>query len=156
MNVRLICVTIAMFGSTAAPASHEVRVTAHASAAGVATPPCGPGIHLRNAASDSRCFELRIYTLEKGSSADVLHARFRERTIALFEKHGMTVIGFWQPVARPDQLVYMLAFRDAAARDSAWAAFNVDPEWVKVHAEMHAGVDVDNTFMVATDYSPLK
>jgi hypothetical protein len=114
MHVRLICVTIAMFGSTAAPASHEVRVTAHASAAGVATPPCGPGIHLRNAASDSRCFELRIYTLEKGSSADVLHARFRERTIALFEKHGMTVIGFWQPVARPDQLVYMLAFRDAA------------------------------------------
>ena len=86
----------------------------------------------------------------------MLHARFRERTIALFQKHGMTIIGFWQPVARLDQLVYILAFRDAAARDSAWAAFNTDPEWVKTHAEMKVSVDVENTFMVATDYSPLK
>ncbi|HEY8850744.1 MAG TPA: NIPSNAP family protein, partial [Gemmatimonadaceae bacterium] len=91
-----------------------------------------------------------------GSSADVLHARFREHTIALFQKHGMTVIGFWQPVARLDQLVYILAYRDAAARDSAWAAFNADPEWVKTRTEMQVNVEVDNTFMVATNYSPLK
>ena len=94
--------------------------------------------------------------MREGSSADVLHARFREHTIALFQKHGMTVIGFWQPVARLDQLVYILAYRDAAARDSAWAAFSADPEWVKTRTEMQVNVDVDNTFMVATNYSPLK
>lgn len=44
----------------------------------------------------------------------------------------------------------------AAARDSAWAAFNADPEWVKTRTEMRVNVDVDNTFMVATDHSPLK
>jgi hypothetical protein len=121
-----------------------------------ATPPCGPGLDIKNTARDSRCFELRTYTLQSGSSADVLHARFRERTMALFDKHGMTVIGFWQPVARLDQLVYMLAFRDAAARDAAWAAFNADPEWLKTRAEMRVSVDVQNTFMVATDYSPVK
>jgi hypothetical protein len=68
----------------------------------------------------------------------------------------MTVIGLWQPVARLDQLVYILAYRDAAARDSAWAAFSADREWVKTRTEMQVKVDVDNTFMVATNYSPLK
>ena len=163
MNARLIYViypAIAMFGSAAAPAtassSRETRAARPASPRQAATPPCGPRLDLKNAASDSRCFELRRYTLAPGNSADVLHARFRERTIALFRKHGMTVIGFWQPVARLDQLVYILAFRDAAARDSAWAAFNADPDWIKAHTEMRVSVDVENTFMVATDYSPIK
>ncbi|HEY5059996.1 MAG TPA: NIPSNAP family protein [Gemmatimonadaceae bacterium] len=156
MNTRLTYLTIAMLGSTAAPASHEVARIPHASPTQAATPPCGPGVDIKNTARDSRCFELRTYTLPQGSSADVLHTRFRERTIALFRKHGMTVIGFWQPVARLDQLVYMLAYHDAAARDSAWAAFSADPEWVKTRTEMPVSVDVDNTFMVATNYSPLK
>lgn len=145
MKARLILLMVATLGWTAAPASHVV-----------ATPPCGPGLGIKNTARDSRCFELRIYTFQGGSPADVLHARFRDRTLALFRRHGMTVVGFWQPVARLDQLVYILAFRDAAARDSAWAAFNADPDWVKAHAEMQVSVDVENTFMVATDYSPLK
>jgi hypothetical protein len=62
----------------------------------------------------------------------------------------------WQPVSRLDQLVYILAYPDAATRDSDWAAFNADPEWLKTRAEMQVSVDVDNTFMVATNYSPLK
>ena len=156
MNARLTYLTIAMLGSTTTLASREIPAPRHASLAQSATPPCGPGLDIKNAAKDSRCFELRTYTLAQGSSADVLHARFRERTIALFRKHGMTVIGFWQPVARLDQLVYVLAYRDAAARDSAWAAFNTDPEWVKTRTEMRVSVDVENSFMVATDYSPLK
>ena len=156
MNARLTYLTIAMLGSTTTLASREIPAPPHASLAQAATPPCGPGLDIKNAAKDSRCFELRTYTLAQGSSGDVLHARFRERTIALFRKHGMTVIGFWQPVARLDQLVYILAYRDAAARDSAWLAFNTDPEWVKTRAEMRVSVDVENSFMVATDYSPLK
>lgn len=156
MSTRLIYLTIALLGS-AAPASHQIPAPPRALLpVQPATPPCGPGLAIRNTAKDSRCFELRIYTLAPGSSGDVLHARFRERTIALFRKHRMTVIGFWQPVGRLDQLVYILAFRDAAARDSSWAAFNADPDWLKAHAEMKVSVDVENTFMVATDYSPLK
>jgi hypothetical protein len=156
MNTRLIYLTIATLGSTAAIKSHEVPALPHALPAPAATPPCGPGLDIKNTAGDSRCFELRIYTLGQGSSADVLHARFRDHTIALFQKHGMTVIGFWQPVTRLDQLVYILAYRDAAARDSEWAAFNADPDWVKTRTEMKVSVDVDNTFMVATNYSPIK
>jgi len=156
MNTRLIYLTIATLGSTAAPSSHDVPSPRRALPVRAATPPCGPGVDIKNTAAESRCFELRTYTVRAGSSADVLHARFRDHTIALFQKHGMTVVGFWQPVARLDQLVYILAYRDAAARDAAWAAFSADPEWVKTRTDMQVSVDVDNTFMVATNYSPLK
>jgi hypothetical protein len=122
------------------------------------TPPCGPGLppEVKNVAKDSRCFELRTYTVREGSSIDLLHARFRDHTNALFRKHGMTIIGFWQPVAKRDTLVYMLAYKDGAARDAAWAAFQADPEWVKTRTEMAVNVQVDNLFMSATDYGPLK
>jgi hypothetical protein len=156
VNTPLIYLTIAMLGATGTVASHEISTKQKTLPAQAATPPCGPGLGMKNAAKDSRCFELRTYTLQGGSIADALHGRFRDHTIALFQKHGMTVIGFWQPVARPDQLVYILAYRDAAARDSAWAAFSADPAWMKTRTEIPVNVQVDNTFMVATDYSPIK
>jgi len=120
------------------------------------TPACGPNLAMKNVAKDSRCFELRTYTVREGSSIDLLHSRFRDHTNRLFKKHGMTIVGFWQPVAKPDQLIYLLAYKDAAARDAAWAAFGADPEWVKVRTEMAVQLQVDNVFMSATDYSPLK
>ena len=120
------------------------------------TPPCGPNLTIRNVDKQSRCFELRTYTVREGSSIDLLHSRFRDHTTALFKKHGMTVVGYWQPVAKPNQLIYILAYKDAAARDASWAAFNVDPEWVKTRTEMQVNVQVDNVFMAATDYSPMK
>jgi hypothetical protein len=121
-----------------------------------ATPPCGPNLTIKNVDKRSRCFELRTYTVREGSSIDLLHSRFRDHTTALFQKHGMTVIGYWQPVAKPDTLVYMLAYKDAAARDASWAAFQADPEWVKARTEIQVNVQVDNVFMSATDYSPMK
>ncbi len=123
-----------------------------------ATPPCGPGQPASSKSVDpaSRCFELRTYTVREGSSIELLHARFREHTSALFRKHGMTIIGYWQPVTKPDTLVYMLAYRDNAARDAAWAAFNADPDWVKTRTEMAVNVQVDSVFLGATDYSPIK
>ena len=101
--------------------------------------------------------ELKLTSARKSfGNIDVLHSRFRDHTNALFKKHGMTIVGFWQPVAKPDQLIYILAYKDAAARDAAWAAFQADPEWMKVRAAMAVNVQVDNVFMVATDYGPVK
>jgi hypothetical protein len=122
------------------------------------TPPCGPNLaaDIKNVAKDSRCFELRTYTVREGSSIDLLHSRFRDHTTALFKKHGMTIIGYWQPVAKRDTLIYMLAYKDGAARDAAWAAFGADPDWVKTRTEMQVNVQVENVFMSATDYSPVK
>jgi len=122
------------------------------------SPACGPGLPAssKNVDKASRCFELRTYTVREGSSIDLLHSRFRDHTTALFRKHGMTVVGYWQPVEKPNTLIYILAYKDNVARDAAWAAFNVDPEWVKTRTEMAVNVQVEAAFMTATDYSPLK
>ena len=122
------------------------------------TPPCGPNLPatVKNVTKDSRCFELRTYTVQEGSSIDLLHSRFRDHTSALFRKHGMTIVGYWQPVAKPNTLIYLLAYKDGVARDAAWAAFGADPEWVKTRTAMAVSVQVESVFMSATDYSPLK
>jgi hypothetical protein len=124
------------------------------------TPPCGPGVSGKNIASDSRCFELRTYTVkgEGPGSIDLLHSRFREHTNRLFRKHGMTIVGFWQPLnaGMENTLIYLLAYKDAAARDAAWSAFRTDPEWTKVTKEMQVGTAVQSVFMNSTDYGPMK
>ena len=160
MNTRLSFISFPGFAAVVSAilisGASGVRAQAPATAP-APTPACGPNLPLKNVAKDSRCFELRTYTVREGrGNIDVLHARFREHTNALFRKHGMTIVGFWQPVAKPDQLIYVLAYKDAAARDAAWAAFQADPEWVKVRGEMAVNVQVDNVFMSATDYGPIK
>ena len=107
-------------------------------------------------AEASRCFELRTYTVREGSSIELLHSRFRDHTSALFIKHGMTIIGYWQSAEKPNTLIYVLAYKDNVARDASWAAFNTDPDWVKTRTEMVVNVQVEAVFMTATDYSPLK
>ena len=120
--------------------------------------PCGPNLatEIKNVSGESRCFELRTYTVGEGSTIDQLHARFREGTTALFRKHGMTIVGYWQPTTQPKTLIYVLAYADRAAREAAWDAFRSDPEWIKTRADMPVNVQVENVFMSATDYSPMK
>src|SRR5689334_244039 len=48
----------------------------------------------------ARVFEIRTYTTEAGK-LDALHARFRDHTMKLFERHGMTSIGYWTPQDGP-------------------------------------------------------
>src|SRR5438876_12114224 len=162
----IIVATIAVYKDARAaqvPAGSQAGAAAQAAPAGrgpapAPTPPCGPNLSadIKNVAKDSRCFELRTYTVREGSSIDLLHSRFRDHTNALFKKHGMTIVGFWQPVTKPDTLIYLLAYKDGAARDAAWAAFGAEPEWVKVRTGMAVQVQVDNVFMSATDYGPMK
>jgi len=155
-----VATTLAIFLGLAAIAAGPRLEAAQAGrgAPPAPTPPCGPNLSaaIKNVAKDSRCFELRTYTVQEGSSIDLLHSRFREHTTALFRKHGMTIVGYWQPVAKPNTLIYLLAYKDGAARDAAWAAFGADPEWVKTRTAMAVNVQVDSVFMSATDYSPLK
>ena len=122
------------------------------------SPACGPGLPATSTSVDkqSRCFELRTYTVREGSSIDLLHKRFRESTSVLFRKHGMTIVGYWQSVAKPNTMIYLLAYKDNVARDAAWAAFNADPDWVKTRTDMQVQVQIEAELMTATDYSPLK
>ncbi len=155
-RAAVVAVTLLGMGSAASAQTPQTPATPRPAAP--ASPPCGPGLPATSKSVDkaSRCFEMRTYTVQEGSSIETLHNRFRTATSRLFMKHGMQIIGYWQPVATPNALVYILAYKDNAERDRAWAAFSADPEWVKTRTEMAVSVKVDSVFLGATDYSPIK
>jgi hypothetical protein len=95
-----------------------------------------------------------------GGRLDDLNARFREHTLQLFEKHGMTSIGYWTPIDNPDhKLIYILAYPDREARDASWKAFFADPQWQAARKTTEAKgpivAKVESVLMSATDYSPV-
>lgn len=111
------------------------------------------------AAPDARCYEMRIYFAAEGK-LDALHARFRDHTVKLFEKHGMTNLGYWTPVENPGRkLVYVLSFPDRAARDASFKAFGADPEWQavakKTEADGRLVEKIESHFLQAVDFSPM-
>ena len=131
--------------------------------------PCGPQAQLpatlsKNVAAQSRCFEVRIYTVDQArvSSANLkvgineLHQRFREQEVAIFQKHGAEIVGVWQHMGNPDTLVWMLAYRNRAHRDDVWAKFSADPEWTALRTKYPVPVSANTFMMSASDYSPMK
>ena len=111
-----------------------------------------------NSSPDSRVYEMRVYWAAPGK-LDALNARFRDHTVKLFEKHGMTNVGYFMPIDNKEQkLVYFLSYPDRAARDASWRAFAQDPNWQTVYNESQKDGSltskIENIFLNATDYSP--
>jgi NIPSNAP protein len=106
-----------------------------------------------------RVFELRTYEAGEGK-LDALHARFRNHTLRIFQKHGMTNVWYGKPMDAPmsqNTLIYMLAHQSREAAKKSWDSFRMDPEWTKVAQESGVGqVKVVSVFLEPTDYSPLK
>lgn len=107
-----------------------------------------------------RVFELRTYTAHPGK-LEALLDRFRNHTMRLFEKHGMTNVGYWLPVENEGrQLVYLLSFPSIFDRNDAWQEFNADPDWQAAYEASHTGGPlverVESVMLVPTDYSPLR
>jgi len=129
--------------------------------------PCGPNIAGdlgKNTAPDSRCFELRMYTVDptrdgvgqfKGGITE-LHKRFREGEVEVFKKNGVDVMAVWQDLGDPNTLIYLLSYKDRAAREAGWAGFNADPKWTELRTKYFVPLTTKVFFMSATDYSPLK
>jgi hypothetical protein len=122
----------------------------------------GPRLGVVSAQSPAKVFELRTYTAPEGKLAD-LHTRFREHTLRIFQKHGMTNVIYLAPTDSPlsqNTLVYLLAHESREAAKKSWAEFAADPEWKKVSAESQVNgpivAKVDSIFLQATDYSPTK
>jgi hypothetical protein len=122
---------------------------------------------IRPSAAGDRVFELRVYTASDGN-LDALNARFRDHTCRLFEKHGMTNVAYWVPLAgqkgADNTLVYVLAHKSVDAAKASFDAFRKDPDWLAARkaSEERAGGPltvkdgVKSTFLRATDYSPMK
>ena len=89
---------------------------------------------------DGRVFEIRTYTAHEGR-LDALHARFRNHTVGLFKRHGMTNVGYWTAVNGENAdrtLIYLMAYPSQEAREASWKAFGADPDWQKVVKESQA------------------
>jgi hypothetical protein len=113
-------------------------------------------------AADSAVYELRIYVCNEGKLPDLMK-RFRDHTVKLFEKYGITNIGYWVPIKKEDgadtTLIYVLKHASRDAAKASFAAFGKDPEWQaalkasekngKILAEPPQSI-----FMTTTDYSP--
>src|SRR5580698_1851307 len=113
-------------------------------------------------AATNRVFEIRTYTAEPGK-LDALHARFRDHTLSIFKKHGMTSVGYFAPLDEPlskNTLIYVLAFPSRDAAKKSWDEFRSDPEWQKVQKESEANgkltTKIESVFVEPTDYSPMK
>jgi hypothetical protein len=111
---------------------------------------------------EMRVFEMRTYYAHPGKM-QALHERFRKHTNKLFEKHGMTLIGFWSPIDDKEaevKMVYILAYPRKEAAAKSWKAFGSDPDWKKAKAASEVdGVlvaRVESVYLNPTDYSPIK
>jgi hypothetical protein len=107
---------------------------------------------------DSRVYEMRTYYAAPGKLDD-LNKRFREHTLALFEKHGMENIGYWVPLENADnKLVYIIAHKSREAAKASWKSFGADPDWKAAAKASEANgklvSKVESRFMQLTDFSP--
>jgi NIPSNAP len=116
-------------------------------------------------AKGGRVFEMRTYYANPGK-LEALHARFRDHTTRIFEKHGMTNVGYWVPIdpqtgaATGNTLIYILGYPSLEARKKAWDDFGKDPEWIAARdaSEKDGKLveKVDSVFLSPTDYSTIK
>jgi hypothetical protein len=72
----------------------------------------------------------------------------------------MGSVGYWVSEDSPNTLIYVLKHPSRAEADKNWAAFQADPEWVKVRTESEKdgrlATKVERVWMKATDFSKLK
>jgi hypothetical protein len=131
-----------------------------------------PGDLKVSKAGESRLFELRTYTASPGKLED-LNARFRDHTCKLFEKHGISNVGYWtvnkdqtdaEKKGAGNTLVYIVAHKNEEGAKAAWAAFRADPDWVaarkaseeKAGGSLTAQDGVKSVYMNPSDYSPIR
>ena len=110
----------------------------------------------------NQVFELRTYTAAEGKFDDLL-ARFRNHTLRIFEKHGMTNVGYWTPQDEPlsaNTLIYVLAHPSREKAAQSWRDFSSDPEWQSVAEESQRDgrliAGLERVFLDPTDFSPMR
>ena len=118
--------------------------------------------HASPQTTSAKVYELRTYTATPGN-LDKLLTRFRDHTMRIFEKHGMTNIGYWIPADEAESgntLIYILAHDSMEAAARSWQAFGADPEWQRVNEESNADgpilQSVVRKYMTPADFSPMR
>jgi hypothetical protein len=103
-------------------------------------------------------YELRIYHCVPGRLPALLK-RFETITLGIWRRHGIEQAGFWTvAIGESNQdLYYLLAWESLADRESKWAAFQADPEWIAKRAETEADgpivATITNAILQPTGFS---
>lgn len=115
----------------------------------------------------AHAFEMRTYTATPGKLPNLL-SRFRDHTVGLFSKHGMSHFGYFTPAdgqpGADNTLIYFLCNDSVEKQKAAFEAFRADPVWVKAKAESETAAGgsltvpdgVKSVFLTAADYSMVK
>lgn len=115
-------------------------------------------------ADSSRLYEMRRYTTNSGKLKK-LDARFRDHTMELFKKHGMTNLPYFHlaegQAGQDTTLLYFLSFENEESRDVSFKAFSKDPDWAAARDASQAEggpilikKGVASTLLKKTHYSP--
>jgi len=111
-----------------------------------------------------KVYELRTYYTEEGR-LPALHARFKDHTMKLFAKHGMTNVIYFNELDKDgkplsNKLVYLLSHKSQEAAKASFDAFRKDPEWIAARdaSEKDGKIvsKVESQFLAPTEYSPQK
>ena len=106
-------------------------------------------------------YELRVYHCVSGRLPALLK-RFDTITLKLWDKHGIRQAGFWTVAegSSNQDLYYLLQWESLAERETKWAAFQSDPEWIEKRAETEKDgpivASVSNAFLEPTSFSSVK
>ena len=106
-------------------------------------------------------YELRIYHAVPGRLPALL-ARFQNRTLPIWERHGIRQAGFWTVAVGPSNqdLYYLLEWESLAEREKRWGAFLADPEWIATSAESEKDgqlvQNISNELLAPTAFSSVK
>jgi NIPSNAP len=105
-------------------------------------------------------YELRVYHLAEGK-LDLILARFRDHTIALFNRHGIKSVAYWSPMDEPlagRTIFYMLEHPSREQAEANWKSFRADPEWKTLQATTEADgkweLKIETTFLKKASFSP--
>lgn len=119
------------------------------------------GFSLGQQKAPPRLFELRTYTALPGR-LPALHARFKDHTMKLFEKHGMKNGPYFVPTdekLKDNTLIYVVTHASEEAAKKSWDDFVKDPEWIAARdaSEKDGKIvsKVERVYMRPTEYSPV-
>ena len=112
----------------------------------------------------AQVFELRVYKSMPGKR-QALADRFRDHTAAMFERAGMTNVGYFNAVSgddTDDTFIYVLAYPSREARDEMWRELGTFDDFQEViiaveRDDQRKLVDtIDARIMEPTSYSALR
>ena len=110
-----------------------------------------------------RLFELRTYESHNERAHRMKVRMFAEMgEVDIFRRCGLTPVFFGRTLVGPrmPNLTYMLVYENMAAREKAWAAFRVDPDWKKLssttgYADAEIVSNITTVFLRPAAYSQI-